>query len=166
MEFGDIPEDLLQRPLSAFRVSDDDEIDRLHARALAGDREAINGLYLALVAHWSSDLAQVGIRCLADLRARRQRQQQREANSLGGSKAAEIARAKASATAKWMKPIFDEAYALMCTDGTKQHGRKKLLRIVQQSIVGPDHPDRYRLSKIKPSHAAEYLKIHHPQPRG
>jgi hypothetical protein len=56
----------------------------------------------------------------------------------------------------WMRPIFDQAYALLVADGSRQHGHAKLLLLAHR-VACDGHPDHGRRDKLKESHARNYL---------
>lgn len=145
MEFRGIPDPMLDRPLTDFALTEDAAIDALHARALAGDAEAVHRLYLGMVAHLAGSGAQ---RARARLTAFSQRMQR----SRGGRTRAERHRAKP--LPPWMVDLFDEAFRQCEVDLSKPPGHGHLLGAAWR-LAGRDHPQRDAMTEHR---ARQYLK--------
>jgi len=120
------------------------EVDALRKRMLAGDQEAIDLACLSIL-RMSHDYGVVSSQYLERAVAFRRK---------GGRKrAAKIAAADSNA---WMRPIFDQAYAQLVADGSRQRGHAKLLLLAHR-VACHGHPDHGRRDKLKESHARNYL---------
>lgn len=149
MEFEGIPDHLLARPLSDFALPDDAAIDALHARARAGDPEAFDLMYLALVAHRCESGAQ---RTTTAIRSYRLKNGRRK----GGVARAKKLKAQ-PAIPPWMIPIFDEAYERLAREAPAAIGRRTL-SLIAQRVAGPDHIDHFRRNKLGERAADKYIK--------
>lgn len=139
MEFDHLPEQLLRAPLRDFAGMPDAVIDALHARALAGDRDAIHRLYLALAA----ERLQRGTQCLLWQKLKP------GAQRLAGAAArAQQQRTEREVFHAWAWPLFADAEAALLAEGRARVGRDALATRAKRlaAVRGIAANDRLKLS--------------------